>query len=57
MVAKFAMNSALEYVSRVTIAERGRDALKGQEKGMKKPHPVKDAVFVWRGGALLIPEN
>ena len=46
MVAKFAMNSALEYVARVTIAERGCDALKGQEKGIKKPHPVRDAVLM-----------
>ena len=37
---------ALEYVARVTIAERGRDALKGQEKGIKKPHPVRDAVLM-----------
>lgn len=35
----------------MTTAERGRDALKGQEKGTKKPHPVRDAVFVWRGAA------
>ena len=55
MVAKFAMIYALEYVARVTIAERGRDALKGQEKGKKKPHPVRMRFLLCLG--LLIPEH
>jgi hypothetical protein len=54
MVAKFAMNFALECVARVTIAERGgrcvKTDLKWQEKGTKKPQLVRVAAYSGAGG-------